>query len=134
MISTNVKDVKDLSGIETYPNPVGSTSKFSNLESESLIEFLRRNYPKSVIEHGKNADHKGIFSQGFDGFAYSMKVAILNDTVRVSLEHPRPEHSFFAPKNGGQNGKPPFGIAKHSIFDDSKTGITSDRSVTGMTL
>ena len=116
----------DAVGGNMRPNPVGSTSNFS---SEFTIKvYLAQNYPKSVQKHSSVTDCGGLFVPGFDGFAYAIKTAQFNDTVRVSLKHPSQRTPVLTPKNGGQNRRPPLGIADHSSFDPKKTGITGDCS------
>ena len=97
-------------------------------DMQFLSDFLSENYPKSAEKHPASLDFGGVFVPGFDGFSYSLKTAMLNDTVRVSLNHPIQRTPLFTPKTGGKNGKPPMGIAKPSIFDSKKTGISESSS------
>lgn len=96
--------------------------------SQSIVDFMTESYPMSVEKHPETLDCKGVFVPGFDGFSYAMRTAMLNDTVRVSLNHPIQTTPVLPPRNGGRNGKPPMGIAKPSIFVPEKTGIMESSS------
>lgn len=106
----------------------------SGTDTQTLSEFLTSNFPKSAEKHPADLDFGGLFIPGFDGFSYSLKTAMLNDTVRVSLKRPIQMTPLLPPENGGKNGKPPMGIAKHSIFSSEKTGIKESPSSAGESL
>lgn len=106
-------------------------SAINGSDMQTLSEFLIENYPMSVERHPETIDCKGVFVPGFDGFSYSLKTAMLNDTVKVSLNHPTQKIPVFTPKNGGKSGKPPVSIANSSIFSSKKTGISEQPTTAG---
>ena len=115
------QDMQVRKGENMLPNPVGSTSTSKNI---SLTDFLARKYPNSFYRRRPLPDFKGVFIPGFDGFSYGMRTAMLNDTVRVSLNHPIQRTPVSYPEKGVQNGSPSLSIAEDSIFASRESGIT----------